>query len=123
MSSNDSSQPSSKKKPAIGLEPAEPQTLAELVKVTPGSIVSRVLMRSPNGSLTLFAFGEGQQLSTHSAPFDAFVHVLSGRATITIDGISHDLGPGAGVLMPANRPHAVHAAEDMTMQLVMLKGG
>ncbi|MCA9524317.1 MAG: cupin domain-containing protein [Myxococcales bacterium] len=108
--------------PTVGLTPGEATHLPGLVSVAPGSIVSRLLARSSGGSVTLFAFSAGQQLSTHSAPYDAFLHVLSGRARVTVDGTASELSPGDGILMPANHPHAVHAPEDMTMQLVMLKG-
>jgi quercetin dioxygenase-like cupin family protein len=96
--------------------------LAELVQVTPDAIVSRTLIKNDAGTVTLFAFGEGQGLSTHSAPFDALVQVLSGQARITIDGQDHDLVAGQAILMPADIPHALHATRDFRMLLVMVKG-
>jgi len=96
--------------------------LAELVQVTPDAIVSRTLIKNSAGTVTLFAFGEGQGLSTHSAPCDALVQVLSGLVRVTIDGRDHDLTKGQAILMPADIPHALHATSDFRMLLVMVKG-
>jgi quercetin dioxygenase-like cupin family protein len=96
--------------------------LAELVQVTPDAIVSRTLVKNSAGTVTLFAFGQGQGLSTHSAPFDALVQVLSGQARVTIDGQDHDLTAGQAILMPADIPHSLHATHDFRMLLVMVKG-
>lgn len=96
--------------------------LAELVQVTPDAVVSRTLIKNTAGTVTLFAFGAGQGLSTHSAPFDALVQVLSGQARVTIDGQDHDLHAGQAILMPADIPHALHATADFRMLLVMVKG-
>ncbi len=96
--------------------------LAELVQVTPDAVVSRTLIKNTAGTVTLFAFGEGQGLSTHSAPFDALVQVLSGQVRVTIDSQDHELGAGQAILMPADIPHALHAVSDFRMLLVMVKG-
>jgi quercetin dioxygenase-like cupin family protein len=95
--------------------------LTSLVEYAEGSIVSRTIAESDAGSLTLFAFDAGQQLSEHSAPFDAVVHVLDGRAELTIG--SRDISAGAGevAVMPANVPHAVKAPERFKMLLTMLR--
>jgi quercetin dioxygenase-like cupin family protein len=95
--------------------------MKDLVIVQPGAIVSRTLTQTPVGTLTLFAFAEGQALSEHSAPFDAFVQVLDGRAEITIGGEVVSAEAGSMVVMPADVPHAVRAATDMKMLLTMFR--
>lgn len=110
------------KHPASGsLAPAVAHSLAELVNVQPGAIVSRTLTQTPVGTLTLFAFAAGQGLSEHSAPFDAFVQVLAGRARITIGGQAVTADAGSMVVMPADVPHAVDADSDMKMLLTMFR--
>ena len=104
-----------------GIAPATVYQVAALAAPQEGSIVSRTLVNAPTGSLTLFAFAEGQRLSEHTAPFDAFAHVLEGSAAITIDGVTHEVDRGHAVLMPANVPHAVHAKQPFTMALTMFK--
>jgi quercetin dioxygenase-like cupin family protein len=95
--------------------------LAELVKYQAGGIVSRPIIQKPAGSVTLFAFDEGQALSEHTAPFDALVEVLDGSVEITIAGKPLTLQTGEAVIMPANRPHAVHAPARMKMLLTMVR--
>ena len=98
------------KKPHAQLPPAEPMALVQSVQYASGSIVSRTLLKTDTGTLTLFAFDEGQSLSEHTAPFDALVQVLDGTATLMIGGKTVATETGELVLMPANIPHAAHAA-------------
>ena len=96
-------------------------TLDSLVTPTPQGIASRVLARTAAGNITLFAFDAGEELSEHTAPFDALALTLSGSLTITIGGESIQTAPQTIVLMPANVPHAVHAIEASRMLLIMLR--
>jgi quercetin dioxygenase-like cupin family protein len=84
--------------------------------------VSRTLARAPGGSLTLFAFDAGQELSEHTAPFDAFVTVLDGKVELTIGGERVAAAAGETVLMPAGVPHAVRADGPFKMLLAMVRG-
>lgn len=108
-------------RPSGPLAAAEPAALRALVEFSAGSIVSRTLHKGPSGSLTLFAFDAGQELSEHTAPFDAFVHVLEGGVELTIGGRGVRASAGEIVLMPRDVPHAVRAAERFKMLLVMLR--
>ena len=100
---------------------ASPFALAALVEYQAGSIVSRMLVKKDAGTVTLFAFDKGQGLSEHTAPFDALVYVIDGEVEITISGKPMMLKAGDTVIMPANDPHAVKAAERFKMLLVMVK--
>lgn len=95
--------------------------LADLVEVAPAAIVSRVLARTAGGSVTLFAFAAGQELSEHTAPCDALVQVVDGRMEISIDGEPLTVAASEVVVMPANVPHALRAIEDSRMMLIMLR--
>jgi quercetin dioxygenase-like cupin family protein len=95
--------------------------LASLITPTEGGIASRVLARTEGGNVTLFAFDAGQELSEHTAPFDALVMVLSGSFQLTIGGTTVAGAPGTIVRMPAHVPHAVHATVASRMLLVMLR--
>ncbi len=98
------------------------ETATDLADYQDDSIVSRVLLKQEKGNVTFFAFDKGQELSEHTAPFDALVQVLEGRAEIIIAGQSHQLGPGEMIIMPANRPHALKAPERFKMLLTMIRG-
>ncbi len=106
-----------------GAEFSEILNLKEMVKYQDGSVVSRTLIGKKSGTITLFAFDTNQELSEHTAPFDAFVSVLEGEAEITISGEHFHLKEGDGIIMPANVPHAVKAAKRFKMMLVMIKEG
>ncbi len=86
-----------------------------------GAIVSREIVKKPTGSVTLFAFDEGQGLSEHTAPFDALVQVLEGDVEISISGKARELKAGEMILMPANEPHALKAITRYKMILTMIR--
>ena len=100
---------------------SEPQQLAELVEYEEGRVVSRTFAQNPSLSLTLFAFDEGEGVSTHTAPGDAMVQVLDGEATVNIDGKKMTVDTGQVVVMPANVPHAVTAVDRFKMLLTVVK--
>jgi quercetin dioxygenase-like cupin family protein len=84
-------------------------------------IVSKRVIQKEKGNVTLFAFDKGQKLSEHSAPFDAMVQVLEGKAEILINRVPCELIAGQAIIMPANIPHAVNAVEKFKMLLTMIK--
>ena len=96
-------------------------TLADQVQYQAGAVVSRTLIDKKIGTLTLFAFDEGQGLSEHTAPFDAFVQIVDGAADITIGGEDHRVSSGEMIIMPANVPHALRAVGRFKMLLVMIR--
>lgn len=101
----------------------EPQVsmLNDLVAYQEGSVVSRQLVKKPAGNVTMFAFAAGEGLSEHTAPFDALVLVTDGAAAVTIDGRPYAVRSGESLLLPAHRPHALHADQPFKMMLVMIR--
>jgi quercetin dioxygenase-like cupin family protein len=95
--------------------------LKELIGYQPGSIVSKTLIDKKSGTVTLFAFDEGQGLSEHTAPFDAMVQILDGEAEIIISGALHHLKAGEMIIMPEDKPHAVKAKGKFKMLLTMIR--
>ena len=95
--------------------------LRSLVTPTAHGIASRVLARTAAGNITLFAFDAGEELSEHTAPFDALLLTLSGALTLTIGGTQTRTAAHTVVLMPANVPHAVRAEEPSQILLLMLR--
>jgi quercetin dioxygenase-like cupin family protein len=105
----------------IGKLNVQARNLVELVDYQAGSVVSRVILKAKTGTVTLFAFDKGQGLSEHTAPFDAMVQVLDGEVEITVSGKSHRVRSGEMLVMPANEPHALKAADRFKMLLVMMR--
>ncbi len=103
------------------LSAAQVFPLVDLIAYQEGSVVSRTLLDKAAGTLTLFAFGAGQGLSEHQAPFDAFVYILDGAASVSVSGTNHDLVAGDMIVLPANKPHALRATARFKMLLAMIK--
>ena len=91
------------------------------ISYQPEGVVSKTLIDKQAGTITVFAFDQGQGLSEHSAPFDAFVHLLDGEMEIIIDGNPIQLKKGHSLIMPANVPHALRAMEAAKLMLVMIR--
>lgn len=95
--------------------------LIDMVDYQEGSVVSRTIIEQKTGTLTLFAFGQGQGLSEHTAPFDALVYILDGEAEVTISGRAFRVATGEMIIMPADEPHALKALTRFKMLLVMIR--
>jgi quercetin dioxygenase-like cupin family protein len=95
--------------------------LVGLIDYQKGSVVSRTIIDKKEGTITVFAFEEGQGLSEHTAPFDALAFVLDGNAEVTIAGKPHEVSEGEMLIMPANKPHALKAMKKFKMLLVMIR--
>jgi quercetin dioxygenase-like cupin family protein len=95
--------------------------ITALVEYQTGAVVSRQITKAEGGNVTLFAFDQGQELSEHTAPCDALVHVLDGETEIRISGKPYILNTGDAIIMPANKPHALKAIRKFKMLLTMIK--
>jgi quercetin dioxygenase-like cupin family protein len=95
--------------------------LKDLVEYQKGSVVSRTVIDKTVGTVTLFAFDEGEGLSEHTAPYDALIVDLDGEAEVKISGKKNQLKEGDTIIMPANKPHALRATSNFKMMLVMIK--
>jgi quercetin dioxygenase-like cupin family protein len=95
--------------------------VADLVSYQAGAIVSRIVVKRDAGNVTLFAFDAGQELSEHTAPYDALVQVVDGEAAITVAGRPYRVDAGEMILMPAHQPHAVKAVSRFKMLLTMIR--
>ncbi len=105
----------------ISILSAAPADLSSIVDYQEDSVVSREVVKGKTGTLSVFSFDAGEGLSEHTAPFDAMVLILDGKAEITISGKPLLLGKGEAVVMPANQSHALKAIERFKMLLIMIK--
>ena len=95
--------------------------VADLLKYQPGAIVSKEIVKKGTGTVTLFVFDKGQGLSEHTAPFDAVVYIVDGRAHVKIAERSSVVKKGEMIIMPANKPHSVKAIAKFKMLLIMIR--
>jgi quercetin dioxygenase-like cupin family protein len=100
---------------------SEVLSMTELVSYQEGSVVSRQITKADAGNVTLFAFDKDQELSEHTAPFDALVHVLEGESEIRISGKPFIVKAGDAIIMPADEPHALKAIQKFKMLLTMIR--
>ncbi len=103
------------------VEKAQAIKLVSLAEYQEGSIVSRTLIDKKAGTVTFFAFDEGQGLSEHVAPYDALVSVLDGEAEVTLSEKIYRVKEGEMIILPANKPHALKAIRKFKMMLTMIK--
>lgn len=101
--------------------PESPSSLAGLVDVQPGAVVSRALVKRPTGTVTLFAFDVGEGLLEHTTPFEALIIGVEGTATVTMLGAEHVVNPGELLRLPPRAPHALRALTPFKMLLVMMR--
>jgi quercetin dioxygenase-like cupin family protein len=99
----------------------QPENLEQKIAYQPGAVVSKTIIGKRTGTVTLFAFDEGQALSEHTAPYDALVYIVDGSALVTVQGKEITVKKGEMVILPANKPHALKALTQYKMLLVMIK--
>jgi len=95
--------------------------IKNVVSYHEGSIVSRTIIKKSSGTITFFAFDKGEALSEHTAPFDAMVHIIDGKAEVKISGKPFAVSEGEMIILPAGEPHALTAIERFMMILTMIK--
>jgi len=95
--------------------------LNSLIDYQAGAVVSRTIIDKKAGTVTLFAFDQGEGLSEHTTPYDAMVYIIDGEAEVTISSKPVRLKKGELTIMPANKPHALQAVAKLKMLLVMIK--
>ncbi len=102
---------------------ATPQvrSLAGLIDYQEGAVVSRTMISKAAGTVTVFAFDQGQGLSEHTTPYDALLLAVEGEMRASIGSDQFGMRPGEFLLLPANRPHAIHASSRCKMLLIMIR--
>lgn len=103
------------------IKTAQNYAVKKLANYADDATVSKILTKNKNGNITFFAFDQGQNLSEHTAPYDATVLIVEGMSKITVGGKEHLLKEGEMIIMPANIPHALEAVEPFKMMLIMIK--
>ncbi|MHB8854220.1 MAG: cupin domain-containing protein [Ignavibacteriaceae bacterium] len=98
-----------------------PKNLAEEIEYQSSSIVSKQLLKKPNGNITLFAFDKDESLTEHTSPFEAVILVVDGSMEISVGGKPFIVTYGQFIILPPNVPHGVKAIEKSKMTLTMIK--
>ena len=97
------------------------EVLVDSITYQDNSIVSRQILKKPNGNITLFAFDKDESLAEHTSPYEAIVYMVDGEMEITIGGIMHQVATGEYIVMPPNISHGLKALIKSKMLLTMIK--
>jgi quercetin dioxygenase-like cupin family protein len=103
------------------LQGGEPQLLTQMVDYMPHGIISRSLLKKPTGNITLFAFDRGEGLNEHTAPFDALIYMLEGKAEVFVGEKRSEGSEDDVILLPAGVPHSVRALSPFKMMLILIR--
>ncbi len=85
------------------------------------SVVSKQILKKPNGNITLFAFDKDESLTEHTSPYEAVVYMVDGEMEINIGGNPYTVKAGEILVMPPNIPHGLEATIKSKMLLIMIK--
>ncbi len=113
--------PNEKVNPIKHINSSEIFILKDLVECKNGKVESLTVVQRPDLNISLMAIYEGEGLSTHSAPGEAFLTILEGDCKIMIEDKEYVLKEGESIIMPSNKPHSVYALSNMKMILILIK--
>ena len=95
--------------------------LAREVDPPDDGILTRTLHNDDDVKAVIFGFGEGEELSEHTASMPAILHFIQGEATLTLDDESVESQPGTWIHMAPNLKHSVKTKTPVVMLLLLLK--
>ena len=95
--------------------------LAKEVQPPDKGILSRTLFNDDRLKAVIFGFGQGEELSEHTASMPAILHFLQGEATVTLGDDKHEAKAGTWVHMPTGQRHSIQAKTAVVMLLLLLK--
>jgi len=102
-------------------ETTSKEMLIDAVRYQNGSIVSKQIIKKPNGNITLFAFDKNESLTEHTSPYEAVVYTVDGEMEIKIGGNQYNIKAGEIIVMPPDVPHGLKANVKSKMLLIMIK--
>lgn len=95
--------------------------LAKEAQPPTNGILSRTLYQDDRVKAVIFGFGQGEELSEHTASMPAVIHLLQGEAVLTLGDDAIDARPGTWVHMPKGLRHSIQAKTSVVMLLLLLK--
>ena len=111
------------KRPISEMEKSIALIIVEIIEYIPNSVVSKTIIKKSTGNISVMSFDTGEILTEKTSPFDTFAQIIDGKAEIVIDGKSHTLQSGEGIVIPAHRPNIIKANERFKMILTIIKSG
>jgi quercetin dioxygenase-like cupin family protein len=97
--------------------------IVQIIEYIPNAVLSRTIIKKLTGNITAMSFDSGEEIGEKSVPFDTYIQIIDGQATITIDKIEHYLKIGNGIVIPAHCNHSFNAKEQFKMISTVIKSG
>jgi len=95
--------------------------LAKEVEPPSDGILTRTLFNGDDVKAVIFGFGQGEELSEHTASMPAILHFLEGEVKLTLGDDTVEAQPGTWIHMPPELKHSVKAKTPVIMLLLLLK--
>jgi quercetin dioxygenase-like cupin family protein len=95
--------------------------LAKEVEPPDDGILTRTLFNDDDVKAVIFGFGQGEELSEHTASMPAILYFIRGQATLALGDDSVEAQPGTWIHMAAELKHSVRARIPLVMLLLLLK--
>ena len=105
------------------VEKAKALIIIEIIEYVPNGVLTKTIIKKATGNISVMSFDAGEGLQEKTSPFDTFVQIIDGQAEVVIDGVSHSLGIGQGIVLPAHLPNVFQANERFKMILSTIKSG
>lgn len=95
--------------------------LAKEAEPPEDGILSRTIFNDDRFKAVVFGFGQGEELSEHTASMPAMLFFVNGEASLGLGGDVQEAQAGTWVHMPAGLKHSIKAKTPVVMLLVLLK--
>ena len=105
------------------LEKSRSHIIVEIIEYVSNAVVSKTIIRKSTGTMSVMSFDSGEGLTEKTSPFDTFAQIIEGNADIVIDGKSHVLQTGMGIIIPAHAPNFIRPNGRFKMILTIIKSG
>ncbi|WP_308991126.1 cupin domain-containing protein [Mariniflexile litorale] len=105
------------------MEKAAPHIVVEIIQYIPNAVVSKTIIKKINGNITAVSFDVGEELAEKTSPFDTYIQIIDGTASLTINKKEYELGLGQGIIIPSNERHHFTAKEQFKMISTVIKSG
>lgn len=105
------------------MEKGAPHIIVEIIQYIPNAVVSKTIIKKINGNVTAVSFDIGEELEEKTSPFDTYIQIIHGTASLTINKKEYELGLGQGIIIPSNQRHHFTANEQFKMISTVIKSG
>jgi quercetin dioxygenase-like cupin family protein len=105
------------------IEKLKKHAILGLLDYSPGTIVSKTIIKKTTGDITVFSFAEGEQAAEKLLAFDTYIQVIDGTAGFMINNSKYLIQQGECIIIPAHIKHNIIAGVQFKMICTIIKSG